>query len=186
MITRIKAILIGFVLMVMIGAFTAVPAQAAPYCGITWGSTAKVQTDQGPVTDYITNVRAGRHACYDRLVVDIGNTSHYTGYNVRYVNQISEDPTGNVIATRGGARLQIIVNAEDHNRNGIVTYRHANKNELVNVSAFTTFRQVVWAGSFEGQSTVGLGVRGVLPFRVFVLHGNGTSNLVIDVAHRWQ
>ena len=54
------------------------------------------------------------------------------------------------------------------------------------MAGYSTFRQVAWAGSFEGQTTVGLGVRARLPFRVFALTGPGTgSRLVIDVAHRW-
>jgi hypothetical protein len=44
----------------------------------------------------------------------------------------------------------------------------------------------VGAGSFEGLTTIGLGVRAKLPFRVFTLNGpDGHSRLVIDVAHRW-
>jgi hypothetical protein len=59
--------------------------------------------------------------------------------------------------------------------------------ELVDVSGFRTFRQVAGAGSFEGQTTIGLGVRAKLPFRVFTLTGPGSgSRLVIDVAHRWS
>ena len=51
---------------------------------------------------------------------------------------------------------------------------------------FRTFRQVASGGSFEGYTTVGLGVRARLPFRMFVLRGPGSgSRLVIDVAHRW-
>jgi hypothetical protein len=42
------------------------------------------------------------------------------------------------------------------------------------------------AGSFEGQTTIGLGVRARLPFRVFTLDGPGNgSRIVIDVAHHW-
>jgi hypothetical protein len=52
---------------------------------------------------------------------------------------------------------------------------------MPNVAGYRTFRQVAWAGSFEGYTTVGLGVRARLPFRVF-LTGN---HLVIDVAHTW-
>jgi hypothetical protein len=49
-----------------------------------------------------------------------------------------------------------------------------------------TFRQVVFDGTFEGQTQIGLGVRARLPFRVFTLAGpGGGSRLVIDVAHRW-
>jgi len=49
------------------------------------------------------------------------------------------------------------------------------------VAGYTTFRQVAWGGSFEGYSTVGLGVRARLPFRAF----RSTNHLVIDVAHHW-
>ena len=41
------------------------------------------------------------------------------------------------------------------------------------------------AGSFEGQTTFGVGVRTRLPFRVFALSGATGTKLVIDVAHRW-
>ena len=55
-----------------------------------------------------------------------------------------------------------------------------------NVAGYQTFRQVADAGSFEGQTTVGLGVRARLPFRAFILAGPGDgSRLVVDVAHRW-
>ena len=45
---------------------------------------------------------------------------------------------------------------------------------------------MTWAGSFEGRTSLGLGVRARLPFRVFSLAGPGDgSRVVIDVAHRW-
>jgi hypothetical protein len=45
---------------------------------------------------------------------------------------------------------------------------------------------VLFDGSFEGQTQLGIGVRARLPFRVFSLDGPGTgSRLVIDVAHQW-
>ncbi|EWC59406.1 hypothetical protein UO65_5352 [Actinokineospora spheciospongiae] len=42
-------------------------------------------------------------------------------------------------------------------------------------------RQLAWAGSWEGTTDLGLGVRARLPFRVFTLPGH----VVVDVAHRW-
>ena len=62
------------------------PAQAAstPYCGITWGSLAKSagnSTAGGPGTE-LAAVRTGRHACYDRLVLDIGGTTHVNSWRV--------------------------------------------------------------------------------------------------------
>ncbi|HYH26170.1 MAG TPA: hypothetical protein VD834_12525, partial [Blastococcus sp.] len=47
------------------------PAHAAsPYCGITWGSLPKASNASD--TEMVNGVRAGRHACFDRLVVDLG------------------------------------------------------------------------------------------------------------------
>ena len=39
------------------------------------------------------------------------------------------------------------------------------------MAGYSTFRQVAWAGTFEGQTTLALGVRARLPFRVFTLNG---------------
>lgn len=159
------------------------PASAAPYCGLTWGSLMKADgaMSGAPVTD----VRTGQHYCFDRLVVDLGGTPA-PGYSVRYVPQVIQDGSGAVVPTRGGARLQVVVKAPAYDANGQSTYTPADKAELSNVSGYQTFRQVVWAGSFEGQTTIGLGVRARLPFRVFALDGPGSgSRLVVDVAHYW-
>ncbi len=57
---------------------------------------------------------------------------------------------------------------------------------MVNVSGFRTFRQACWGGTFEATTTVGLGVRARLPFRVFTIEGSkDTTRLVVDVAHTW-
>jgi hypothetical protein len=58
--------------------------------------------------------------------------------------------------------------------------------DQLDAGGYRTFEDLVWAGSFEGQSTFGLGVRARLPFRVLTLEGPGAgSRLVVDVAHRW-
>ncbi len=154
-------------------------AQAAPYCGITWGSTPKTQ-DRFDL-EAVNDVRAGRHACFDRLVVDVGGEDAFFGsYDVRYVREVREDGSGARVPVRGGAVLQVVVKAPAYNEHG-ATYVPRNRAEVVDVTGFSTFRQVAWAGSFEGQTTVGLGVRAVLPFRVFTLPGR----VVVDVAHTW-
>ena len=72
------------------------------------------------------------------------------------------------------------------NEGGKATYTPANKTEVSNVGGYQTFRQLAWAGSFEGYTSLGLGVRARLPFRVFTLAGpDSGSRLVIDVAHYW-
>lgn len=158
------------------------PAQAAPFCGITWGSLAKAAGTGS--TAPITNVRAGQHTCFDRMVVDI--QGHSAGYNVRYVSAVVNPGSGATVPLRGGAFLQVTVLAPAYNDSGQSTYLPANRNEIVNTTGYSTFRQVAMAASYEGRTTFGLGVRARLPFNVFVLDGPGTTTrIVIDVAHRW-
>jgi hypothetical protein len=165
-----------------------VPAQAAPYCGLTWGSLAK--TSDAADAEMLNNVRAGRHACFDRLVFDLGGQDiSFRSYDVRYVSHVHEDGSGRAVPVRGAADLQIILRAPAYDQEYRSTFTPANRWEVVNVSGYSTFRQVAWAGSFEGQTTLALGVRARLPFRVFSLNGTPNSGhtprLVIDVAHRW-
>lgn len=165
---------------------TATPAAtAASYCGIEWGSLPKPggsTYSQGQVTD----VRSGQHPCFDRLVVDVDSPQDELSYDVRYVDTVHEDGSGKEVPLRGGAALQVVVRAPAHDEDGRPTYDPEDRTELVDVDGYDTFRQVAWAGSFEGQTTMGLGTRARLPFRVMVLDGPGDrERLVIDVAHRW-
>jgi hypothetical protein len=167
----------------------AAPAQAAaPFCGITWGSLSKAHTASD--TDMVTNVRSGRHTCYDRLVIDLGGQDvSFGSYDVRYVPVFTEDATGTPVPLRGAADLQIVLKAASYDGDGHATFAPTNRKEVVNVSGYSTFRQLAWGGSYEGYTTLGLGVRARLPFRVFTLQGVPQSDfgprLVIDVAHRW-
>lgn len=159
------------------------PASAAPYCGITWGSTAEVADRMSAA--HLRGVRSGRHTCFDRLVTDLG-PGPLAGYRAEYVPAITQDGSGSVIPTRGGAALQLTLHAPAYDDDGRATFSPANRREVVPVAGYSTFRQVVYGGSFEGSSTLGLGVRARLPFRVFVLDGPGNgSRVVLDVAHRW-
>jgi hypothetical protein len=126
----------------------------------------------------LTNVRAGKQDCYDRLVMD-GSTF----IRAEYVDQVRADGSGEIVPLRGGAKLQIVTSSSVDPWTGTVAYHPANPNELVNVTGFPTFRQVAAAGDFEGQATIGLGVRARLPFRVLVL--TGPPRVVIDVANSW-
>lgn len=179
-----RKVMVGVAAIAMLAvAVPAVAASTAPYCGIRWGSLPK---EAGPlVPGPVTNARAGQHACYDRLVVDLKGKA--PGYAVSYVPEVTQDGSGALVPLRGGAKLQISVRAPAYDVNtGSETLSTA-RSELVNVSGFRTFRQVAGAGSFEGYTAIGLGVRGRLPFRVFTLAGPGSgSRLVIDVAHRWS
>lgn len=159
-------------------ALAAVPAAAgsstaeAAGCAVTWGSLAKTSPTLLP--GRITAVRAGQHPCYDRLVVDV--TGRAPGYSVRYVSTVYSEGQGAPVPVAGGARLAVVV------KRGATT-----RPAMPSVTGFRTVRQVRWAGSFEGYTTLALGVRARLPFRVFTLYDAATdrSRLVIDVAHTW-
>ncbi|MFG1819916.1 hypothetical protein ACGFIF_39590 [Kribbella sp. NPDC049174] len=192
-----KTIIAAFAIMAIPAAAIAAPAvvgsSSAPStvstatvagtsCPRGWGSLPEANSRMTPAP--VTAVRTGRHACFDRLVVDIRGRA--PGYDVRYVNNVYTDGAGFLVPLRGGAKLQLVVRAPAYDAAGRSTYKPAKGSELSNVAGYSTFRQVAYAGSFEGQTTIGLGVRARLPFRVFTLAGPGSSTrLVIDVAHRW-
>lgn len=150
---------------------------ASAACGTTWGSLPK-----GTLSDYsegpLERVRTGRHTCYDRLVIAVAGSGF--GHRTEYVGQVVQDGSGKPVPLRGGARLRIIVQA------AAATGFPAGSPDLADVAGYSTFRQVAGAGSFEGQTTIGLGVRARLPFRVFTLpRDGGGTRLVVDVAHTW-
>lgn len=161
----------------------AFPAAACPT--VWWGSLTKSSAD---ATDRpITQVRTGRHACYDRLVVDLGRGSGSAGYRVSYVSAVYSEGRGAPVPVAGGATIQIVVRAPSYTiSTGAPTYQPADPRHLTNVTGYSSFRQLAWAGTFEGQTTIALGVRARLPMRVFTLPGaGGGQRLVIDVAHHW-
>lgn len=185
---RITALVLAVLTAVAAALIGAAPASAADRCSVAWGSLPKVH-DTGADTETLNGVRAGRHACFDRLVLDVGGQDATFGsYDVRYVRSVRAEGSGAVVPVRGGAVLQVVVKAPAYDEHG-ATFQPADPREVVDVAGFTTFRQVAWAGSFEGQTTLALGVRARLPFRVFTLAGtpntDHTPRLVIDVAHRW-
>jgi hypothetical protein len=155
-------------------AATAAPAACAP---VDWGSGPK--TAPQSAVGLLTDIRAGQQECYDRLVFDVAGVDD--GYYVQYVTEVTHEGSGKPVPVRGDGKLQVTIGSSAYDQDGNPTYTYPNGSELVNVTGFQTFRQVAWAGSFEGQTTVGLGVRARLPFRVFTLPGR----VVVDVAHVW-
>jgi hypothetical protein len=173
-----RMVLVISALGIVLGVMPAATAGAAtPYCGITWGSNEK--SAQSTRSAELVGVRAGRNDCYDRLVFDASGP--VDGFVVSYVDTVFEDPTAVPVPLRGGAKLAVTLSAPAYDESGRSTYVPANRAELVDTTGFQTFRQVAWAGSFEGITTVGLGVRARLPFRVFSL----PNRIVVDVAHFW-
>jgi hypothetical protein len=169
-------------ILITVGAVPAASASAAPYCGISWGSLAKTAGPSTSPTSYLTNIRTGQHDCYDRMVLDLNGTTA-AGYDVRYVSNVYADASGQLIPLSGGAKLQIVLKAPAYNSSGTATYPGVTGQKLpgVNLTGYQTFRDAKFAGSFEGRTTIGLGVRAQLPFRVTT----ETNRVIIDVAHYW-
>jgi hypothetical protein len=167
-------------LLSIVGIIPAAQASAAPYCGITWGSAAK-GLDKASSKQLI-DVRTGRHGCYDRMVLQMNGPA--AGYDVRYVSNVYADASNELITLTGGAKLRIVLQAPSYNpHTGTPTYNGRVNKSLpgVDLTGYQTFTSAKFAGSLEGTTTLGLGVRAQLPFRVFTQD----NRVIIDVAHKW-
>ena len=190
---RSRRILALVLAVASIAASTGVAAASArqPECRIRWGSMPENHLVSTYTSATIENLRAGRHACFDRLVVDLGPTRpglpgrQGNGYQVRYVPEVRHGASGERIPVQGGAFLDVVLNAPAHDEDGRPTYSPRDPMRAVGVTGYRTFRQVAFLGTFEAQTEIAVGVRARLPFRAFVLEGPAGSRLVIDVAHRW-
>jgi len=154
--------------------------QPGASCQVSWGTGDQSSGQSaGPRTGKVSEVRGGMHRCFDRLVIDLG-PGQKPGYQVRYVTGVASQGSGNPIPLRGRAQLLVQIDASAR------PSFPASSRELVNVSGYRVVRQVAGAGSFEGVTDIGVGVKGKRPFRVRLLSGPGQdSRLVIDVArHR--
>ncbi|WP_315095577.1 hypothetical protein [uncultured Cellulomonas sp.] len=185
---RRRGVVVLFVLLAALVITPAAPSVAGPYCGIRWGSLEKTNGEPSRTGDVFA-VRTGRHACYDRVVIDVEGP--FAGYVVRYVDTVTM-PAGDAVAVRGGARLEVVARAWTQvAASGSPYFLMATSGtvtDMRDVTGYRTLRQVAWAGtSDDGNTTIGVGTRARLPFRAFILPGphETTSRLVVDVAHRW-
>ncbi|MGA5097700.1 AMIN-like domain-containing (lipo)protein [Streptomyces lavendulocolor] len=163
-------------------ATTAAP-RAAAVCPTGWGSAQK--TAAAAATASLRDIRTGRHECFDRMVFHVpGVGSGRIGYDVRYVSRLYQDGSGRHVPVAGGAVLEVRVTAPSYDpETGGATYRGRVAQPLpgVNLTGYRTFKDTRFAGSFEGDTQVGIGVRARLPYRVLQL----PDRLVVDVAHTW-
>lgn len=144
-------------------------------------------------TDPLYNVRIGRHGCYDRVTFDV-NGSGPVGYDVRYVPELTEDGSGRPVPVTGNAVLQVIIHApaqgsqadESGHQPGKVfapsgTYLYGPGG----LEDWDSVQSVSSAGSFEGQTTLGIGVRSQQPFAVSSYpdpNNNRITHITVDIA----
>jgi hypothetical protein len=146
------------------------PAGAAlpPFrCGtLTGGSTT--------VHSHITDVRVGRHATFDRFVVEF-NTQRLPHYRITPKSSatFTRDPSGMPVTLLGSAGLKVVL----HTATGVGTYHGAADFR----TGFPQLREARRIGDFEGYVTWALGLDHQSCKRVFRL--SSPTRLVIDVPH---
>jgi hypothetical protein len=123
----------------------------------------------------LTRLRAGRHAGFDRVVFELnGPIPAY--YSVRYVPVVRLDGSGAALRLRGAAFLEVVVRAPTHDQD----YRPVPSPTRLRPD-FPALREVNAPGSYEGQTTAGIGVTSKVGFRVLELAN--PTRIVIDLAH---
>jgi LPXTG-motif cell wall-anchored protein len=126
----------------------------------------------------LITLRAGRHAGHDRVVFQLdGPIPSY--YSVRYVPVVRLDGSGDPLRLRGAAFLEVVVRAPTHDED----YRPVLTPTRLRPD-LPALREVNAPGSFEGQTTAGIGVTQKVGFRVLEL--TSPARIVIDLAHPTQ
>lgn len=131
----------------------------------------------------LADVRTGSHPNegYDRVVFDFRDSTAMPGFEVSYVGQILQDPSGNPLPMLPGAKLQVIMQNAAAHVNGRPTVPSG---DLDLRPGHPRVKQVKLAGDFEAVLTFGVAVSPAsarAPFRAYTLGGN---RLVIDFAHQ--
>jgi len=123
----------------------------------------------------LVGLRAGRHPDFDRVVFQLDGPIP-SSYSVRYVPVVRLDGSGEPLSLRGNAFLEVVVRAPTHDQD----YRPVLSPTRLRPD-LPALREVNAPGSFEGQTTAGIGVTHRVGFRVFEL--TGPTRIVIDLAH---
>ncbi|MEX3099444.1 MULTISPECIES: hypothetical protein [unclassified Streptomyces] len=155
--------------------------RAAAVCETGWGSGTKAAPGSIATAGALTDVRTGRHDCYDRIVLDIPGmtTADPAAYWVQYVPSFSHPPSQTGIPVSGGAIIEIEFTAPVDTARYPV--RLAAPLPGLDLASYRTFRDAKFGGTYDNATHIGLGVRARLPFKVLVL----PDRLVVDVAHTW-
>jgi hypothetical protein len=130
-----------------------------------------------PQTPVLTGIRTGRHADFDRVVLDL--SGHRPEFFIRSVDQLYYDASGFPVSLPGNYFLEVrSAPAAAHDDNGNSTYTGPRK---FDTPALDNVQAVEIIGDFEANLTVGLGMRRDAWHRVFLL--DAPTRVVIDVGH---
>jgi len=134
-------------------------------------------------TAVLTGVRAGAHGGYDRVVFAFDGP--IGGYVVRYVDQLTSDPSGKPVKIAGDAALQVAIQGATLNTSfqtsaGETPRTYDGPDRVT--PKLESVKEIVQAGDYEASLSYGLGIDGgKKPFSVTLLPD--PTRLVVDVAH---
>jgi hypothetical protein len=137
--------------------------------------TEPKHVDGHPPTARFTAVRVGGHTTFDRVVLEFAGGP--PGYHVEYVDEVTQDGSGEPVPLRGRAFLDVALfpaSARDGHGGGASP-------ALPPVSGLAALRDLAHAGDFEAVTSLGIGVAAPTPFAVDRLSAPG--RVVIDVEH---
>jgi hypothetical protein len=127
----------------------------------------------------VLNLRLGRHATFDRAVVDLSGP--LTGYRVGYVKKLTYDGSGAPVPLSGKAFLEIALSPADAHAFVGEHALNVYSGPRLTRPGMPTIKGVAFTGDFEAVVSFGLALDHKAGFRVFTL--KNPNRLVIDVAH---
>jgi hypothetical protein len=144
----------------------------------TWSSqpVAVNKTVTVPPVPRLTAIRSGQHSDegYDRVVFDF--VSVLPGYDVRYVDTVTADGSGQPVTVPGQRHLKIVFRpTQAHDDSGGSQVARSATLDLPMLKAYAI------TGDFEGVVTVVLGLNQMAGFRIVELPGT-PGRVAIDVA----
>lgn len=163
------------------------PAGPAADCGQAqgWDTTAKRADFRA--SGAIIGVTAEAVDCADSVIIWIKPADAAPGYTVEYVPEVVMDGSGLPVPLTSAAKLQVMVTTpayEDDGTKITSTFEPADKDHVVETAGLAVVEQVAYAGSFEGQTTFGIGVSAERPFTVTTDRGDdGSTTLTVSIAN---
>jgi hypothetical protein len=150
-------------------ALTAVVAAASPAVALPAFGTAPVSGTGTGGQSVLQSVTVGRHTGFDRVVFT--SRQGIGQFAVRYVAQVTRDPSGQPVPLLGSAFLLVTFQG--------TPWTTSPAPQPTITPGFPILRQVKGAGEFEAVASYGIGQVSKAGFRAFTL--TGPARLVVDL-----
>ena len=166
-----RLLLASAVAVVALSLINAGPASALS--GFRYAALTVADPNTAPASQpQLLRVTVGHHATFDRVVFRF--SSRAPGYNVRYIRQVTHDPSGNPVALAGNAFLSVTMHSVASAQAGKPPAPQGRQRPR-----FPELRALVGTGDFEGYVSFALGLKAKSGFRAFTLRN--PDRLVVDV-----